>query len=182
MQSRRTENTSRKTQTGNRKDYTYTRKRTASSAVPVNSDIKPLILSELKAMNIKELEELGKSFDIESATNMLRQELIFALLNAQTAKGGAIFSFGVLETLPDGFGFLRSPDFSYVPGPDDIYVSPSQIRRFNLKTGDTIEGQVRPPKDSERYYALLKVEKLNFEDPISFLISVSLLIVGIYNI
>ena len=174
MQSRRTENTTRKTQSqsqtqtqtaGNRKEYTYTKKRTASSAVPVNSDIKPLILSELKAMNIKELEVLGESFEIESATNMLRQELIFALLNAQTAKGGAIFSFGVLETLPDGFGFLRSPDFSYVPGPDDIYVSPSQIRRFNLKTGDTIEGQVRPPKDSERYYALLKVEKLNFEDP-----------------
>jgi transcription termination factor Rho len=166
VQSRRTENATRKTQSaGNRKDYAYPRKRTASSAVPVNTDIKPLILSELKAMNIKELEELGKSFDIEGSTNMLRQELIFALLNAQTAKGGAIFSFGVLETLPDGFGFLRSPDFSYVPGPDDIYVSPSQIRRFNLKTGDTIEGQVRPPKDSERYYALLKVEKLNFEDP-----------------
>ena len=131
----------------------------------INENIKPLILSELKAMNIKELEELGKSFNIEHAANMLRQELIFLLLNAQTAIGGAIFSSGVLETLPDGFGFLRSPDFSYVPGPDDIYVSPSQIRRFNLKTGDTIEGQVRPPKDSERYYALLKVEKLNFEDP-----------------
>ena len=116
-------------------------------------------------MNIKELEDLGKSFTIENANNMLRQELIFALLNGQTAIGGAIFSSGVLETLPDGFGFLRSPDFSYVPGPDDIYVSPSQIRRFNLKTGDTIEGQVRPPKDSERYYALLKVEKLNFENP-----------------
>jgi len=116
-------------------------------------------------MEIKELEKLGKGFEIENATSMIRQELIFALLNAQTARGGAIYSTGVLETLPDGFGFLRSPDFSYVPGPDDIYVSPSQIRRFNLRTGDTIEGQVRPPKESERYYALLKVERLNFEDP-----------------
>lgn len=129
------------------------------------SDIKPLILSDLKKMNIKELENMAKDFDIENAASMLKPELIFALLNAQTAQGGAIFSSGVLETLPDGFGFLRSPDFSYIPGPDDIYVSPSQIRRFNLRTGDTIEGQVRPPKDSERYYALLKVEKLNFEDP-----------------
>ena len=114
---------------------------------------------------IKELEDLGKSFDIEHANNMLRQELIFALLNAQTAIGGAIFSSGVLETLPDGFGFLRSPDFSYVPGPDDIYVSPSQIRRFDLQTGDTISGQIRPPKENERYFALLKVEAVNFENP-----------------
>ncbi|MDH5559250.1 MAG: transcription termination factor Rho [Deltaproteobacteria bacterium] len=124
-----------------------------------------LILTDIKRMNIKDLEELGKEYNIENATSMLRQDLIFALLNAQTARGGAIFSQGVLETLPDGFGFLRSQDFSYVPGPDDIYVSPSQIRRFNLRTGDTIEGQVRPPKDNERYYALLKVEKLNFEQP-----------------
>jgi len=127
--------------------------------------IEPLILSELKRMDIKALEKIAKEYDIENATSMLRQDLIFALLNAQTAKGGAIYSQGVLETLPDGFGFLRSPDFNYIPGPDDIYVSPSQIRRFNLRTGDTIEGQVRPPKDNERYYALLKVEKLNFEEP-----------------
>ncbi len=132
---------------------------------PHNSDIQPLILSDLKGMEIHQLEELGTSYEVENAPSMLRQELIFALLNAQTEKGGAIYSSGVLETLPDGFGFLRSPDFSYVPGPDDIYVSPSQIRRFSLKTGDTIEGLVRPPKDSERYYALLKVEKLNFEEP-----------------
>ncbi|OGG99630.1 MAG: transcription termination factor Rho [Candidatus Lambdaproteobacteria bacterium RIFOXYD1_FULL_56_27] len=124
-----------------------------------------MILSELKRMDIKALEKIAKEYDIENATSMLRQDLIFALLNAQTAKGGAIYSQGVLETLPDGFGFLRSPDFNYIPGPDDIYVSPSQIRRFNLRTGDTIEGQVRPPKDNERYYALLKVEKLNFEEP-----------------
>ena len=136
-----------------------------SNTPPINPDVPPLNLAELKRMGIKELETIAKGFDIENATSMLRQDLIFALLNGQTAKGGAIFSMGVLETLPDGFGFLRSPDFSYVPGPDDIYVSPSQIRRFNLRTGDTIEGQVRPPKDSERYYALLKVEKLNFEHP-----------------
>ncbi|PCI25239.1 MAG: transcription termination factor Rho [SAR324 cluster bacterium] len=129
------------------------------------SDVEPLILSDLKRMEIHELEAMAVQFNIDNAPSLLRQELIFALLNAQTDRGGAIYSSGVLETLPDGFGFLRSPDFSYVPGPDDIYVSPSQIRRFNLKTGDTIEGLVRPPKDSERYYALLKVEKLNFEDP-----------------
>ncbi|MCP4754236.1 MAG: transcription termination factor Rho [Proteobacteria bacterium] len=122
-------------------------------------------LAEIKGMDIKDLEKLAKEFDIENAASMPRPELIYALLNAQTARGGAIYSMGVLETLPDGFGFLRSPDFSYTPGPDDIYVSPSQIRRFNLRTGDTIGGQVRAPKESERYYALLKVEKLNFEDP-----------------
>ena len=131
----------------------------------IDESVESLNLAEIKGMDIKGLEKMAKSFKIENATSMLRQELIFALLNAQTARGGAIYSTGVLETLPDGFGFLRSPDFSYVPGPDDIYVSPSQIRRFNLRTGDTIEGQVRPPKESERYYALLKVERLNFEDP-----------------
>jgi len=127
--------------------------------------VEPLILSDLKRMDIKSLEGLARDYEIENATSMLRQDLIFSLLNAQTAIGGAIYSQGVLETLPDGFGFLRSPDFNYIPGPDDIYVSPSQIRRFNLRTGDTIEGQVRPPKEGERYYALLKVEKLNFEEP-----------------
>jgi len=132
---------------------------------PVSNDVPPMNLAELKRMDIKELEGLARTFEVENATSMLRQDLIFALLNAQTAKGGQIYSSGVLETLPDGFGFLRSPDFNYVPGPDDIYVSPSQIRRFNLRTGDSIEGQVRPPKDNERYYALLKVEKLNFEEP-----------------
>jgi transcription termination factor Rho len=96
---------------------------------------------------------------------MRKQELIFALLQAQTEKNGLIYGEGVLETLPDGFGFLRAPDYSYLPGPDDIYVSPSQIRRFNLRTGDTVSGQIRPPKDNERYFALLKVEAVNFEDP-----------------
>src|SRR5215212_2215598 len=94
-----------------------------------------------------------------------KEERIFALLQAQSERGGVIYGEGVLETLPDGFGFLRAPDYNYLPGPDDIYVSPSQIRRFMLRTGDTVEGQIRPPKDSERYFALLKVEKVNLEDP-----------------
>jgi len=96
---------------------------------------------------------------------MRKQELIFAILQAQAVKSGLIYGEGVLEILPDGFGFLRSPAYNYLPGPDDIYVSPSQIRRFNLKTGDTISGQIRPPKDNERYFALLKVEAINFEEP-----------------
>ncbi len=164
MQNSRTDISRRKSVP--RKENNTARKKTNySPTVKVDESVPSLNLAEIKGMEIKELEQLGKGFEIENATSMLRQELIFALLNAQTARGGAIYSTGVLETLPDGFGFLRSPDFSYVPGPDDIYVSPSQIRRFNLRTGDTIEGQVRPPKESERYYALLKVERLNFEDP-----------------
>ena len=108
-------------------------------------------------------EKLAHEFGIEGAGNMRKQELIFALLQAQSERGGVIYGEGVLETLPDGFGFLRAPDYNYLPGPDDIYVSPSQIRRFNLRTGDTVSGQIRPPKDSERYFALLKVEKVNGE-------------------
>ena len=96
---------------------------------------------------------------------MRKQELIFQILRAQTEKNGLIFSEGVLECLPDGFGFLRAPEYNYLPGPDDIYVSPSQIRKFDLRTGDTVSGQVRPPKDGERYFALIKVEAVNFEDP-----------------
>jgi transcription termination factor Rho len=122
-------------------------------------------LSELKRKNIKDLTHMSQEFGIEGAASMRRQELIFALLNAQADKKGEIYGEGVLETLPDGFGFLRAPDYNYLPGPDDIYVSPSQIRRFNLRTGDTIEGQIRPPKDSERYFALLKVERVNNETP-----------------
>ena len=122
-------------------------------------------LNELKAKKIGELLELGNQFNIEGAATLRKQELIFALLQAQTEKNGAIFGEGVLETLPDGFGFLRSPDYNYLPGPDDIYVSPSQIRRFGLRTGDTIAGQIRPPKEGERYFALLKVETINFEGP-----------------
>jgi len=122
-------------------------------------------LAELKQKKISELTSLAKDFNIEGATGMRKQELIFALLQAQTEKNGLVYGGGVLETLPDGFGFLRAPESNYLPGPDDIYVSPSQIRRFNLRTGDTVTGQIRGPKDNERYYALLKVESCNFEDP-----------------
>ncbi|MBW2035875.1 MAG: transcription termination factor Rho [Deltaproteobacteria bacterium] len=122
-------------------------------------------LAELKAKKVGELTEMAKKFNIESASGMRKQELIFALLQAQTEKNGLIYGEGVLEILSDGFGFLRAPDYSYLPGPDDIYVSPSQIRRFNLRTGDTISGQIRPPKENERYFALLKVEAVDFEDP-----------------
>jgi transcription termination factor Rho len=122
-------------------------------------------LKELKEKPISELTELARSLGVESPGGLRRQELIFAILQAQTEQNGHIYGEGVLETLPDGFGFLRAPDYNYLPGPDDIYVSPSQIRRFMLRTGDTVEGQIRPPKDSERYFALLKVEKVNFEEP-----------------
>ncbi len=120
-------------------------------------------LQELKSKKINELTAIAKGLNIEGASNLRKQDLIFAILNAQTEKNGMIFGEGVLETLPDGFGFLRAPDYNYLPGPDDIYVSPSQIRRFNLQTGDTVSGQIRPPKEGERYFALLKVETVNFE-------------------
>jgi len=122
-------------------------------------------LQELKEKKINDLTGIAKGLNIEGASNLRKQELIFAILNAQTEKNGMIFGEGVLETLPDGFGFLRAPDYNYLPGPDDIYVSPSQIRRFNLQTGDTVSGQIRPPKEGERYFALLKVESVNFESP-----------------
>jgi transcription termination factor Rho len=122
-------------------------------------------LVELKEKRISELLELAKRLQVEGASGLRKQELIFAILQAQTEKNGFIYGEGVLEILPDGFGFLRASDYSYLPGPDDIYVSPSQIRRFNLRTGDTVAGQIRPPKDSERYFALLKVEAVNYEDP-----------------
>ena len=116
-------------------------------------------------MKISELTEMAKEFKIEGASGMRKQELTFSLLQAHSARNGLIYGEGVLEILPDGFGFLRAPDANYLPGPDDIYISPSQIRRFNLRKGDTISGQIRPPKESERYFALLKVEKVNHEDP-----------------
>jgi len=116
-------------------------------------------------MKISELTQMAKQFKIEGAAGMRKQELIFALLQAQIEKNGSIYGVGTLEILPDGFGFLRSPGYNYLPGPDDIYVSPSQIRRFNLRTGDTVSGQIRQPKESERYFALLKVEAVNYEDP-----------------
>jgi len=122
-------------------------------------------ISELKEKTIDELTDVAKSLNVEGASGMRKQDLIFAILQAQTEKTGNVFGAGVLEILPDGFGFLRSPDYSYLPGPDDIYVSPSQIRRFNLRTGDLVSGQIRPPKESERYFALLKVEAVNHESP-----------------
>jgi transcription termination factor Rho len=124
-----------------------------------------LNLKDLKEKKSGELTNLARQLNVESASCLSKQELIFAILQAETDKNGLIYGEGVLETLPDGFGFLRAPDYSYLPGPDDIYISPSQIRRFNLLTGDTVSGQIRPPKDSERYFALLKVESVNFEDP-----------------
>src|SRR6058998_2233458 len=122
-------------------------------------------LAELKEKNITDLAKIAKDLNIPGASGMRKQELIFQILRAQTEKNGLIFSEGVLECLPDGFGFLRAPEYNYLPGPDDIYVSPSQIRKFDLRTGDTVSGQVRPPKDCERYFALIKVEAVNFEHP-----------------
>jgi transcription termination factor Rho len=124
-----------------------------------------LNIVELKEMSISELSEVAKQLNVTSASGLRKQELIFKILEAQTEKNGLIFGEGVLEILPDGFGFLRAPSYNYLPGPDDIYVSPSQIRRFDLHTGDTVSGQVRPPKESERYFALLKVEAINYENP-----------------
>src|SRR5882724_10808415 len=114
-----------------------------------------LNLADLKEMSISKLTSIAKSMDVPGATGMRKQELIFKVLAAQTEKSGLIFSEGVLETLPDGFGFLRAPEYNYLPGPDDIYVSPSQIRKFDLRTGDTVSGQIRPPKEGERYFALI---------------------------
>ncbi len=124
-----------------------------------------LNIKELKELNIQALNQIAQDLEIEGASGMRKQELIFQILKAQTERSGLIFSEGVLETLPDGFGFLRAPEYNYLPGPDDIYVSPSQIRKFDLHTGDTVSGQVRPPKEGERYFALIKVEAINFEHP-----------------
>src|SRR5947208_7773701 len=135
--------------------------------IPVSRDGRQDVfnLSDLKDMSISALTQVAKTMDVPGATGMRKQELIFKVLAAQTEKSGLIFAEGVLETLPDGFGFLRAPEYNYLPGPDDIYVSPSQIRKFDLHTGDTISGQVRPPKEGERYFALIKVEAVNFEHP-----------------
>jgi transcription termination factor Rho len=124
-----------------------------------------LNISELKEMSIQNLTQVAKDLNVPGATGMRKQELIFQILKAQTELSGFIFSEGVLEVLPDGFGFLRAPDYNYLPGPDDIYVSPSQIRKFDLQTGDTVSGQIRAPKEGERYFALIKVEAVNFEGP-----------------
>jgi len=122
-------------------------------------------ISQLKEKTIDELTTVAKTLNVDGASGMRKQDIIFAILQAQAEKTGNVFGEGVLEILPDGFGFLRSPDYSYLPGPDDIYVSPSQIRRFILRTGDLVSGQIRPPKESERYFALLKVEAVNHESP-----------------
>jgi transcription termination factor Rho len=132
---------------------------------PAAGQGKSLNISELKEMTIQELAHIAKALNIPGSAGMRKQELIFRILQAQTEKNGWIFSEGVLECLPDGFGFLRAPEYNYLPGPDDIYVSPSQIRKFDLRTGDTISGQIRPPKEGERYFALIKVEAINFEPP-----------------
>jgi transcription termination factor Rho len=124
-----------------------------------------LDLKQLKEMSIEALCATAKAVGVENPTGMRRQDLIFRVLQRQTEREGLIFGEGVLEVLPEGFGFLRAPEYNYLPGPDDIYVSPSQIRRFNLHTGDTVSGQIRPPKEGERYFALIKVEAINFEPP-----------------
>jgi transcription termination factor Rho len=122
-------------------------------------------IAEMKGKTVSELIQVAQELNIAGASGMRKQELMFKILEAQTQKNGLIFAEGVLEILPEGYGFLRSPDYNYLPGPDDIYVSPSQIKRFDLRTGDTVSGQVRPPKDGERYFALLRVEAVNFESP-----------------
>ncbi|KAA3657611.1 MAG: transcription termination factor Rho [Calditrichaeota bacterium] len=122
-------------------------------------------IAELKSLKISELSKLAQEMRVPGATGLKKQDLIFKILEEQTKKEGLIFADGVLEALPDGYGFLRSPDYNYLPGPDDIYVSPSQIKRFGLRTGDTVSGQIRPPKENERFFALLKVEAVNWENP-----------------
>jgi transcription termination factor Rho len=129
-----------------------------------NGKTQYLNIAELQRRNMNELAMVGKELGV-GVSGLRKQELIFKILQAQTERNGLIFSEGVLETLPDGFGFLRAPNYNYLPSPDDIYISPSQIRKFSIQTGDTVSGQVRPPKESERYFALLKVEAINFEDP-----------------
>ena len=146
---------------------------TAEAAIPATAkqaeggkrSAETLNIGELKDMSIAKLTQIAKDLSVAGATGMRKQELIFQILKAQTEQSGFIFSEGVLEVLPDGFGFLRAPDYNYLPGPDDIYVSPSQIRKFDLQIGDTVSGQIRPPKEGERYFALIKVEAVNFEPP-----------------
>src|SRR5574341_2113839 len=130
-----------------------------------NPDVSGMNLSELKEKSIPELNTIARDLNVQNLGGLRKQELIFKILQSQAEKDGLIFAEGVLEVLPDGFGFLRAPDYNYLPGPDDIYVSPSQIRRFDLRTGDTISGQVRPPKEGENYFALVKIEAVNFESP-----------------
>jgi transcription termination factor Rho len=132
---------------------------------PAPAPAQTISLSAMKEMSIAALTKIAKDLDIAGATGMRKQEVIFEILRVRAEKSGSVFSEGVLETLPDGFGFLRAPDYNYLAGPDDIYVSPSQIRKFDLHTGDTVSGVIRAPKDGERYFALIKVEAINFEPP-----------------
>ena len=134
-------------------------------AIPAGQRSESMDIAAMKAKTIPELQAMAEELNVASVSALRKQELIFKILEAQTQKNGLIFAEGVLEILPEGYGFLRSPDYNYLPGPDDIYVSPSQIKRFDLRTGDTISGQVRPPKEGERYFALLRVEAVNFESP-----------------
>ena len=146
---------------------------TPASTVSNGRHLPPTIVSETGALNLKalkgakitELAHIARDFNIDGVTNMRKQEMIFSILQAQAQRNGSILGEGVLEILPDGFGFLRAPDYNYLPGPDDIYISPSQIRKFNLRTGDIVAGLIRPPKEGERYFALLKVESINYEEP-----------------
>jgi transcription termination factor Rho len=138
----------------------------ATVTAPAAAEPATLDLSALKELSVAELTKVARELDIPHATGLRKQELIFEILRARAAKAGHIFSEGVLEVLPDGFGFLRAPDYNYLAGPDDIYVSPSQIRKFDLHTGDTVSGQIRSPKEGERYFALIKVEAINFEPPV----------------
>jgi transcription termination factor Rho len=140
-------------------------RRKAQAAQSARTGTPTLDLVELKDMSIQKLNDVAKDMGIAGAAGLRKQELIFKILQSQAEKSGLIFSEGVLECLPDGFGFLRAPEYNYLPGPDDVYVSPSQIRRFDLRTGDTISGQIRPPKEGERYFALIKVDAINFEPP-----------------
>ena len=140
-------------------------RRKQQTAQAVKNGTPTLDLVELKDMSIQNLNQVAKEMGIAGAAGLRKQELIFKILQTQAEKSGRIFSEGVLECLPDGFGFLRAPEYNYLPGPDDVYVSPSQIRRFDLRTGDTISGQIRPPKEGERYFALIKVDAINFEPP-----------------
>jgi transcription termination factor Rho len=128
-------------------------------------EVAQLDLASLKSLNVAGLTAIAKQLDLPGATGMRKQDLIFQILRARSERNGLMFSEGVLETLPDGYGFLRGPDYNYLPGPDDVYVSPSQIRRFGLHTGDTVSGQIRPPREGERYFALVKVDAVNFEPP-----------------
>src|SRR5690606_1278402 len=140
-------------------------RRRQSSAAQAKNGSPTLDLVELKDMSIQKLNQIAKDMGITGTAGLRKQELIFKILQTQAEKSGLIFSEGVLECLPDGFGFLRAPEYNYLPGPDDVYVSPSQIRRFDLRTGDTVSGQIRPPKEGERYFALIKVDAINFEPP-----------------